>query len=125
MFFNAAKVVCGILKKDSALKRYAMKTIRRKGTRAKKLAYSIVAAKMARIVYAIIHSGTCFVAEPTTVPGMAPARSNSAFTVTERKEIKNTRRLLRRLGIVKGLGRLGLRAEILASELDKALKENY
>jgi transposase len=124
MFFSAGQVVCNLLKKDSALKRYARRTVARKGHVSKKLAISIVASKIARIVYAIFQSGCVFVAEPGSVPGMVPSAGKGFFTVTQRKDVKNARRLLRRLESMKELGILGPRAKQLADALDRALKEN-
>jgi hypothetical protein len=55
---------------------------------------------------------------------MTPSAGTGFFTVTQRKDVKNARRMLRRLEAMKELGILGARAKQLADALDRALKEN-
>jgi transposase len=124
MLYNSAKVVCTILRKDSALKRYASQTMARKGIHAPRLAYSIVASKLARIAFAIMRTGREFAPEPAVAPGNIARPGGGAFTVAERRVVRNARRLLNRLPNLKGLGILGPRARQLAEALDRALQEN-
>jgi porphobilinogen deaminase len=53
-----------------------------------------------------------------------PSVGTGVITVTQRKDVKNARRLLRRLEAMKELGILGPRAKQLMDALDRALKEN-
>jgi len=124
MFFNAAKVVCTIIKRDSALKRYAGHIMAKKATRSPKLAFCVVAAKIARITYAIMQSGKEFDSK-TSIPNkkVAPEPS-SIFTVADRKLLKKARICMQRIGEMKDLKAIACNAAYFADALDRVLQEN-
>jgi len=122
IFYNAAVVVCNLVKKESDLKNYAKRIIKRKPYRSKKLIYCIVAGKIARIVYAILRDGIPFIpfSSENKLPDMDLADSN--FTLTDRKLLRRARNLLRRVELVPEIGILGEHAKYLAEGLDMVLK---
>lgn len=124
LFFNAAKVVCSLVKQESALKRYATRTAARKKRFSMKLAYSIISAKIARIAYSIMLSGKKFVNEPGFDSKNNPKLPAGMFTVAERKDVRNARRMLDRVAVMKQLGPLAERAAYFADALDRMLREN-
>ncbi|QEE16825.2 IS110 family transposase [Promethearchaeum syntrophicum] len=63
LFYNAAVVVCNFLKHESDLKAYTNRILARKGDRSKKLAYCIIAGKIAKITYASLRDKTSFAPE--------------------------------------------------------------
>ncbi|TXT60380.1 MAG: hypothetical protein BAJALOKI2v1_110040 [Promethearchaeota archaeon] len=54
IFYTAAVVLCNFNKQESTLKRFATRIMKQKGQFYTKLAYSIVAAKIAKMAYAIL-----------------------------------------------------------------------
>ena len=117
LFYNAAVVVCNFVKRDSDLKTYATRIQARKGERSNKLAYCIIAGKIAKIAYATLRDKSVFAPK-------APYSSicfESGFNVLELKDIRRTRNLLRRVGNLKHLGLLGEDALSLAEGLDQAI----
>jgi len=123
IFFHAAVVVCNLLKKESCLKEYATRIVKRKVYRTHKLAQCIVAAKISRIAYAIPRDGVAFnpnhlrAAETSTFK-----RIQTQFTVADRKLIRRARNILNRVREMDELGLLGTRAETLAAGLDQILQ---
>lgn len=121
IFFNAATVVCNLLKADSDLKAYATRIVKRKAYRTHKLAQCIVAAKISRIVYAILRDGVPF--NPNHLKGCNPSKKlDTQFTVADRKLIRRARNTLNRVKEMDKLGLLGSRAETLATGLDQLLQ---
>lgn len=123
IFYNAAVVVCNLTKKQSALKSYASRILERKRSISSKLAYCIVASKIARIVYAILRDGTIF--DPTFEEGFKNSkgeRDNSQFSITDKKLIRRARNSLRRVEDIQELGILAEHTSILAEQLDLALQ---
>ena len=123
IFFNAAGVVCYILKTNSDLKDYAERTVKRKAYRTPKLAKCIVAAKISRIAYAILRDGVRF--NPQYLKDRQIGTSegiNMQFTIADRKLIRRAKNVLNRVREMDELGILGARAEILASGLDQVLQ---
>jgi len=121
LFYNAAIVVCNFVKSNSDLKTYATRILTRKGERSKKLAYCIIAGKIAKIVYATLCDHTYF-APKSPYPSIT---FESGFNILELKDIRRARNLLRRVGNLKHLGLLGEDALILAEGLDQAIGKKY
>nr|MDO8117009.1 IS110 family transposase [Candidatus Sigynarchaeota archaeon] len=123
IFFNAAKVVCFVVKKDSALKQYATKVVNRKRDRGMSLPACIVAAKIARIVYAILRDNTQFM--PTMAKNSAidfsPGRN---LSITDRSMLKRARNCLKRVAELKELKLISKHAKYFSDALDRALREN-
>jgi transposase len=120
IFFRAAGVVCNFVKKDSALKRYATRVVKRKGRYSWKLACCIVAAKVARVAFAIVKKRVPF--SPSGGTGALSARVRRGFSVTDRKTLRRARNCLRRVKRVETLGQdLTEDVESLAKALDAAL----
>jgi len=122
IFYNAAVVVCNLVKKESTLKEYADRVSKRKISRNKKLVYCIVAGKIAKIVYAILRDNVPFNPEHgkhiiinETIP------TENKFTVVDRKTMRRARNTLRRVNDIQDIGVLGEYAENLAEQLDKVL----
>jgi transposase len=123
IFFNAATVVCNLLKADSCLKGYADRIIRKKASRSHKLVRCIVAAKIARTVFAILRDGVPF--NPNHLRELHANRVDkidSDFTVASRKLIRRARNVLNRVKEMEEVGVLGDRAEDLAAGLDQLLQ---
>ena len=123
IFFNAAVVICNLLKAESYLKEYSTHIIQRKTYRSYKLAYCIVAAKVSRIVYALLRDGVSFDPKYMT----RPPRSNNdlldfPFSIADRKLIRRARNILTRVKEMDEIGFLGPRAEILAEQLNELLQ---
>jgi len=122
IFYNAAVVVCNLVKKESALKEYANRVAKRKSMRTKKLVYCIVAGKITRIVYAILRDNTCFNPEigRRIVRNETDHHSNN-FTVANHKTIRRARNTLKRVNEIPEIGIIGEHAEQLAEQLNKIL----
>ncbi|MHA1886385.1 MAG: hypothetical protein ACTSX0_00005, partial [Promethearchaeota archaeon] len=93
----------------------------RKGNRSMKLAYCIIAGKIAKVAYATLR-------DKTTFSQKAPYSSvclDRGFNTVELKEIRRARNLLQRVGRLKNLGLLGEDALNLAKGLDQALGKNF
>jgi len=121
LFYNAAVVLCNFVRKESDLKAYATRTSVRKGNRSMKLAYCIIAGKIAKVAYATLR-------DKTTFSQKAPYSSvclDRGFNTVELKEIRRARNLLQRVGRLKNLGLLGEDALNLAKGLDQALGKNF
>ena len=122
LFCNAASVVCNQVKRDSELKRYAKRVMAKKGDVSKTLVYNIVAAKLVKIVHAILRDGVPFdpdggVKDPST----KYSGGSSDFSVSERKDMRRASRMLRHIRQMEDIGRIGIESERLAEELDKLL----
>jgi transposase len=124
MLFAAAKVLCIATKQQSALKTYATRVLAAKRHRGMKLPFTIIASKIARIVYAIIRDNVAFSPDLARCRGPAPARDAGPFTVTDRKLIRRARNLLSRVGTMEHLKIIARNAAYFADALDKALQEN-
>ena len=126
IFYNAAIVVCNLLKQDSDLKRYATRTVKRKGRVAFKLAVCNVATKLTKIAYAILRDGNPF--DPEHVQnhlGPSKKEKEQVFTLVDKKIIRHARNVLRRVSQmekVQDLGMLGDDITIVAAHLDSLLE---
>ena len=123
IFFNAARVVCNLLKADSDLKVYATRIVKRKANRAHKLAQCIVAGKISRITYAILRDGAPF--NPNYLNEHKRGKNdeiNTQFTLADRKLIRRARNVLNRVREMDEIGILGKRAETLAAGLEEVLQ---
>ena len=123
IFYNAAKVVCNLVKKESSLKAYALRTLNRKSSTSKTLVFCIVAAKIAKITYAILRDNVPFNPNPEKVFKVGNSYSKCLqFTLTDKKLIRRTRNALRHVGEIEELGLIGTHASELAEQLDLALQ---
>ena len=124
IFYNAAVVVCNLVKKESVLKEYAKRTIERKHSISMTLVYCTVAAKIARITYAILRNSVQF--NPRygwDFERNVSKENGSKFSLTSKNLIRRARNSLRRVKEVQELGLLGEHVSILAEQLDLVLKE--
>lgn len=128
IFFSAAHVLCSVVKKESDLKKYANHVFHRKAKYSKKLAYYTVATKLARVVYAILRSGTPFIADYEEQHGWkSSAKNHSLFSLTERKTLRRAKNCLNRVINIEGIQRLGILgedAQNLAMGIEKLLYES-
>jgi len=123
IFYNAAVVTCNLLKKDSALKEYARQVSKRKGHYSMKLVYCIVAAKIVKIVHAILRDNVLFESDHgKTLKLKAPSCDNENFTVSDRKIIRRARNSLMRVNEVANIGLLGNYSIKLAEQLECVLQ---
>ena len=123
IFYNAAVVVCNMLKQESELKTYAIRTLKRKGKRAFKLAACNIATKLTKIVYAILRDGIPF--NPNHSQNKGYSTKQEEFSLVDKKTIRNARKVLlrvTRMENAKKLGILGKDIQILTEELDLLLK---
>jgi len=123
IFYNAAVVVCNLVKKESVLKEYSKRIIERKHTVSMTLVYCIVAAKIARITYAILKNSVQF----NPRHGWDFDRRSSMdggfkFSLTSKNLIRRARNSLRRVNDIQELGSLGEHVSILAEQLDLVLQ---
>ncbi|TFG23159.1 MAG: IS110 family transposase [Promethearchaeota archaeon] len=126
IFYNAAIVICNLLKQDSELKRYATRTIQRKGRTAFKLAVCTVATKLTKITYAILRDGKPFDPEHSQKLLHPLKKDNEqVFTLVEKKIIRHARNVLKRVSQMENtqdLGILGEDLSIVAEHLDSLLE---
>jgi transposase len=123
IFYNAAVVLCNLEKKDSVLKEYGKRIIERKQSVSMTLVYCIVAAKIARISYALLKTSAPF--NPRHGWDFNKTHSKEAgsrFSLTSKNLIRKARNSLRRVGDVQELGLLGDRVSLLAEQLDLLLQ---
>jgi len=123
IFYNAAVITCNITKKESNLKDYARNVIARKGSYSMKLAYCVVAAKIAKVVHAVLRDNIAF--DPNCGQEEEPsviARDGAKFAVSDRKLIRRAKNSLKRVCQVNELGFLGKRASALAEQLELLLE---
>jgi transposase len=125
IFYQAAVVVCNLLKSDSAIKRYALRTRARKGGRSFKLACCIVSAKIARVAYAVIRDQAPFDADLGANEHLQPELQTAGFTVADRRTIAKAHKCLRHVSEVLGTHPLGADAQRLANALDDALRGKF
>ena len=88
-----------------------------------KLAYCIVAAKIAKITYAILKNGTAF--EPNYRRDLEKRKiscSGYDFTISDRKLLRRARNSLRRVNELNNIGMLGEYAVTLADQLEDLLQ---
>jgi transposase len=123
IFYNAAVVVCNFTKMPSTLKEYAERIAQKKGTFSTKLAYCAVAAKIAKITYSILQNNLPF--DPKYDKAFKTGKSiqsDERFTVSDRKLLRRTRNLLKRMGDMQNIGSIGEFSTQLADQLDRALQ---
>jgi transposase len=124
ILYNAAMVVSCAVKKESALKAYAARTVARKRHQGMKLAFIIIAAKMARIIYAIMRDGVGF--SPDLAKPRRPTNDDSGgfLTITDMKLLRRAKRMLSRVGTMDQLRGIAENAAYFANALEKVLQEN-
>jgi len=123
VFYNAAVVVCNFVKKESVLKEYAKRVTERKHSVSMTLVYCVVAAKIARITYAILRNSVQF--NPRhgwDFNRNVSTDRGSKFSLTNKNLIRKARNSLRRVRDVQELGTLGEHTSILAEQLDLLLQ---
>lgn len=124
IFFQAAKALCIATRRKSGLKAYANRIVEKKKHRSMKLAFMIVAAKIGRVVFAIIRDNVPF---NTGLAGPAAgtcSRKKGVFTTTDRKLLRRAMRDLQRVASLDHLKRLSRDAAYFAKALERALGEN-
>jgi len=124
MLFNAAKVVCTVVKTESALKAYAKRVLARKQPRGVKLAWCIVAQKIARIIYGIMQSGTPFDSAKAANMKKSADDPGKVLMLADRKMLRQARNALKRVASLDRLKLISEKARVFADELDAALREN-
>ncbi len=124
ILFNAARVLCFAVKKDSVLKQYSKRVLTRKGHKGLILAYCTVATKISRIIYAMLKDGVKFNPD-LAADNRCPANiGNSLLTITDKKRLVRAQKALQRVAKLKQLGLLSDRAAYFAEGLERVLKEN-
>jgi transposase len=124
ILYNTARVLCHVVKKDSALKRYCTRVYAKKHGKHPALAYCTIATKLSRIVYAMLKNGTGF--DPALAANKrGPARVDKGLlTITDRKKLRHAQKALKRVIALKEQGVLSPRVAYFARALEDALKEN-
>jgi transposase len=125
VLFNAAKVVCIATRQVSALKSYADRTMMRKRHRGMKLAFSITAAKMGRILYAVLRDGVGFSPDRSKPRQQAGDNADGMLAITDKKLLRRAKNALVRVGTLEQLKGIAKNATYFADALDKVLRENY
>jgi len=124
ILFNAARVLCFAVKKDSVLKQYSKRVLARKGGKGIILAYCTIATKLSRIIYVMLRDGIKFNPD-LAADNRGPADiGNSLLTITDKKSIARAQKALKRVAKLKQLGLLSDQAAYFADGLERALKEN-
>jgi len=122
IFYNAAVVLCNFEKKESVLKEYATHVVKHKRSVSMTLVYCIVAAKIAKITYALLKSSVPFnPRHGCELDKRDFKEQGSKFSLTSKNLIRKARNLLRRVKDVQELGLLGEHVSILAEQLDLLL----
>jgi hypothetical protein len=124
ILFNSAKVVCIATREESGLKTYADRTVARKRHRGMKLAFSITAAKMGRIIYAILRDGVGFTRDLAKPRRPAGDEGVGLLMVTDKKLLRRARNALIRVGTLEQIKGIAKNAVYFADALDKVLREN-
>jgi len=123
IFYNAAVVLCNLEKKESVLKEYARQVINRKRSVSMTLVYCIVAAKIARIVHALLRTSAPFnPRHGCDVDKRYLKDKGTEFSLTSKNLIRKARNSLKRVKDVQELGLLGDHVSILAEQLDLLLQ---
>lgn len=123
IFYNAAVVTCNITKRNSGLKDYARRIVARKGSYSMRLVYCVVAAKIVKIVHAVLRDDRAF--DPNhgrTISALNASQNNAIFNVSDGKMIRRAKNSLKRVGQIDGLGFLGERVSELAEQLELVLE---
>ena len=124
MLFNSAKAVCPIVKAESELKAYAKRVLARKQPRGVKLAWCIVAQKMARIIYGVMQSGKPFDSAKASNIKKHIDDPGKVLTLADRKLLRQARNALKRVATLDKLKFISAKAKLFADALDTALREN-
>jgi len=123
IFYNAAVVVGNFVKKESLLKEYALHVMKKKRSRSMKLAYCIIAAKIARIVYAVLRDGKPFHPDyGRSLKNDEKTLQNNSFSITEKKLFRRVRNCLKRVEDIKNIGVIGEYSKNLARMFDLTLQ---
>lgn len=123
IFYKAAVVICNLLKQESDLKTYAIRTLKRKGKRAFKLAACNITTKLTKIVYAILRDGIPF--NPNHSQNKSFSSKQGDFSIADKKVIRHARKVLLRVTRMESAHKLGITGtdiQSLAEELDGLLK---
>ncbi|MHA1683990.1 MAG: transposase [Promethearchaeota archaeon] len=123
ILFNAAKVLCIVSKQDSVLHSYARRVVGTKSHRSMKLAFSIMSAKIAKIIYALIRDNVAFSPDMGRYRAPAPVKSVGPLTITDKKLIRRARNLLNRVGGLEHLKLIAKNCSYFADALDRALQK--
>lgn len=124
ILFHAAKAVCLATKEESGLKSYADRTVARTRHRGMKLAFSITAAKMGRVMYAMLRDNVGFARDLAKPRRPASQEGTGLLMVTDKKLLRRARNTLVRVGGIEQLKGIAKNAKYFADALDKVLREN-
>lgn len=122
MLYNTARVLCHVVKEESALVRYCRRIYAKKRHRSPTLAYCTIATKLSRIIYALFRDGTGF--DPA-LGGNARAPvdvGNGLLTVTDLRKVRNASKALERVSKLEHLPMMAQNAKIYAEALERLLK---
>ena len=123
IFYNAAVVVCNLVKKESVLKEYAKRTVSRKRSSSMTLAYCTVSAKIARISYAVLKNSVPFNPNHSIdIDTVSSVKSYDKFGLVDRKLIRKAQNALRKVSEIQELGIIGDHVNNLAEQLDLVLQ---
>jgi transposase len=124
ILFNAAKVVCIATRQESALKSHADHTMMRKRHRGLKLAFNITAAKMGRIIYAVLRDGVGFSPDLAKPRQPASEGDNGMLKITDKRLLRRAKNTLVRVGTLDQLKGIAKNAAYFADALDKVLRDD-
>ena len=126
IFYQAATVLAYFTKKPSVLKEYAERILSRKRGNSSKYALSIIAAKINKIVFAILRDKTPFspeiIKEQLLQKDLEPQND---FSIVERRLLRIARNSLERVSNMEKADKLGLlgdEARTLAEEFSLILQ---
>jgi transposase len=121
IFYMAATVVCNLVREESALKTYAQRVVQAKGPKRRKLAFMIVATKIARVVFGILQHPAPFSPDLARSRQCDEGSARGSFCLADRKVLRNAKRCLARVGEVLNDNVFTADMQRLSAALDAAL----
>ncbi len=123
IFYQAAVILCNVVKRSSALKDYADRVFSQK-QHTPKVAYCTIAAKVGRMVFTMLSKQLEF--DPTL--GLNKRLNHSAwnsaqFSILEVKDVRRAERLLKRIKEFQGLNDIETDISQLVQDLNEILKK--
>jgi transposase len=122
LFYNAAVVVCNLIKTETGLKSYARRIKFRNRGRGK-LVYSKVASKIAKIAYAIMRDGVPFNPDLAQHKNAKHMTRSRVFQLIPQKEVRKCKRLLEKIRYLENLKSVDYDITGLVKELDVLLEK--
>ncbi len=117
----AAIVVCNLVHEPSALKGYANRVVAAKGPKRRKLALMIVAAKIARIMFGILHNPAPFSPELARPHQDNKKGTSGRFCVADHHVLRKAKKCLLRVGEILNNNLLAADVQRLSAALDAVL----